>query len=131
MGHAAVRRATIAILAIPAGATAQPLPGFAAIDANADGRASKAEFRQSLRPLFAGIDRDRSGGLSRSELFSMARRMPPGDRPAGGPPPRPVLNDKGEVGFEAFAAMIVAARFDRFDRNRDGLLSRQEYRAGQ
>jgi hypothetical protein len=59
------------------------------IDWNQDGNVDFLEFANATRGLFASIDRDANGALSREELV-VARSVPQGPRPPGAPggPPR-------------------------------------------
>ncbi len=132
-----------------AGSAARPVPRaqfiadmdaqFKKLDVNGDGTATRLEIeasqRQTLaalagqrnRTLFAQLDKDRNGQLSAAEFAALAATPPAAN--AG-----PLLtqwdsNKDGKVVLVEFRT-ATQANFDRMDRDKDGIVSVAEMRAG-
>jgi hypothetical protein len=109
--------------AVPAAATtpaASTPDAFVATDRDRDGFITRAEFALGRLGAFSQLDANRDGTLTRAEI---------------GPPrrPRPGVPDWASIDADRNGtitrAEVLAApspMFDRFDRNRDGRLSREE-----
>ena len=110
-----------------------PAGAFKKLDINQDGFVSRAEASAypRLQKEFDGIDRDRDGRLSPTELqeFRSARRKDHGDRQRTGF--RQL--DKDGDGFLSHAEIggrpELQKRFNEIDSNQDQKLSRDEMRA--
>lgn len=110
-----------AILAATA-ASAQPRGGAVnAMDANADGKVTAAEMDAHQEKLMREADADGDGALSRDELRAYRARKR-AERQAKN---NPDLNDDGLVDRNEFR-VAADKRFDRLDRNGDGVLSEDE-----
>ncbi|HSQ95226.1 MAG TPA: EF-hand domain-containing protein [Croceibacterium sp.] len=108
---------------------------FDRIDANKDGKLSKAEIEQNRRAvwlaqakarnsaLFKQLDLDHNGSLSADEFAHLIGQPPAFDA-------QPIItrmdtNHDGQVSREEFLAAEVAD-FDRLDTNKDGIVTRAE-----
>lgn len=98
-----------------------PRDGGAPVDADGDGRISRAEFIARSAERFARIDPNGDGIVDQSEMAA----MPGGGRMAG----RMDADNNGTLTRAEFDAM-AARRFDRMDANRDGMLDAAERQAG-
>jgi Ca2+-binding EF-hand superfamily protein len=111
----------------PAPRHAAFLERLKAADTNADGMLSRSEAAAlpRLAKHFDAIDANRDGQVSFEELkaFHQAHR---GHHGAQG---KAMLGPDGKVTREEFLAR-AAARFDRLDANKDGLVTAEEMRAG-
>jgi hypothetical protein len=122
---------------------------FAAADTDHDGRLSAAEVEAWTRAVFAAADTDHDGAITSPEAD--AARRPPGaaQEPEGAPPRRRLRGNLGAGGGLARQSALMAADADldfrvteaellafaraalqRLDSDHDGVLSRDEARAG-
>jgi hypothetical protein len=102
-------------------------------DVDRDGYVARTEFIAALRQRFDGMDGDRSGRVSKSELRGFAfKQMTASPRDPLFAPPRgsrlakPPFEAKDEMDFETFSRDLMRVRFDPLDRDRDGRLSAVE-----
>jgi hypothetical protein len=112
---------------------------FGRIDANKDGKLSKAELEQNDAAVwlaqararnkanFNALDRDRNGSLSPDE-FAAAIGRPPAFNVAAGLARLDTDRDS-QISREEFRTG-ASANFDRLDTNKDGALSQAEIAAG-
>lgn len=126
-----------AILMLAAPALAAP-KGAAALDANADGKVTLAEFQAGRGgQMMTKLDADKDGKLSRAEFSAM--RKPKADAPA----PAAAKTGKGadrmwsrvdadNDGFLSRGEMdgFLANRFKRMDADNDGALTMAELKTG-
>lgn len=104
----------------PLAAPARPMTPapHARMTAMSDKVMTRAEVSAHVRAMFARLDTNRDGYLTREELNAGRARM------AG------MHGEMGAHGHHGGAAMPDrAAMFDRLDANHDGMISRQEYMA--
>jgi len=133
--HALIAAAAIVMLAGPS--LAQPR-GAAALDANADGKVTLAEFQAGRGgQMMVHLDADKDGKLSREEFSAM--RKPKADAPQSGPgrAGRGAERmwsrvDADNDGFLSRGEMdgLLANRFKRMDADNDGVLSLTELKTG-
>lgn len=104
---------------------------FTFMDTDRDRRLSRAEFGHSARMLFDRVDRDSSGGISRSELRffrERQKRKPPSsefERAASWPGfPR---DQRAVIRFGPFAEELWNARLAPRDQDADQLISAAEF----
>ena len=102
-------------------------PTFRALDRNGDGRVARREFRRVSQRRFRRwlnrIDRNGDGYLTGREKAQARRTSPIGIRRA--------LKRRGPVSLRELRAAYrsqTRAEFRRLDRNRNGFVSRREYR---
>ena len=107
---------------------------FAALDQNRDGYLDEAEIPGPERPVLMGADEDRDRRISKAEFF--ARNPPPRGLP-GRPGFRERQGGRGGPGFREGrpgspdgSGPGRADDLMRFDRNRDGKVSRSEFPTG-
>ena len=126
-----------AILMLAAPALAAP-KGAAALDANADGKVTLAEFQAGRGgQMMTKLDADKDGKLSRAEFSAM--RKPKADAPA----PAAAKTGKGadrmwsrvdadNDGFLSRGEMdgFLTNRFKRMDADNDGALTMAELKTG-
>lgn len=120
-------------LALVAGkaAQAEAPAAFQQIDADRDGRITRAEFDAARASAFSRADADRDGKLTVSELRALVPAGAGGDRPSR--PSREQLerlrgiDRNGDRAIDAaeFGA-IGQGLFSRIDANRDGVITPQE-----
>ena len=108
-------------------------PTLMSFDTDRDGYLARAEFIAVVRQRFDGMDSDRSGRVSKSELRSFAfkqmtapNRDPLFAHPAGSRPAKPPFDAKHEIDFDTFSRHLMRVRFDSLDHNRDGRVSAAE-----
>lgn len=108
-------------------------PTLMMLDTDRDGDVARVEFIAALRQRFDGMDSDRNGRVSKSELRGFAfKQMTTSSRdplfaPSGDArPTRPAFQGKQELDFETFSRELVRMRFDPLDRDHDGRLSAAE-----
>jgi Ca2+-binding EF-hand superfamily protein len=103
------------------------------LDANGDGRISKAELAKAS-DLFEQLDQNRDGELDMFELLGPPPDGPRMERGEGDRPGRPFFgrldaNQDGKITKDELPERL-RDRFDQFDRNGDGVLSPDELPAG-
>jgi Ca2+-binding EF-hand superfamily protein len=120
----AVLFAASLLFAIHASASLSTLMSF---DTDRDGYVARAEFIAALHQRFDGMDSDRNGRLSKSELrgFAFKQMTAPSSDPlfGGSRPAKPPFEAKHAMDFETFSRDLMRLRFDSLDRDRDGRLS--------
>src|SRR5262249_2269094 len=114
---------------------------LARMDANKDGKISRAEARGVLAANFDVLDANQDGFLDKEELRRAAARFRAG---LGGPALRPQaataqadgpdfdaldLNADGRLTRAELAGTPYAALFDEIDANRDGKIDPKEFKA--
>ncbi len=100
-------------------------------DSNNDGVLTRAEFNTGREALFARLDTDRNGQLSREEMHAQRGEHRGGRRgdhrggPLGGGLEGADANNDGNITREEFLARPIQM-FDRLDANHDGVISAAE-----
>jgi len=93
---------------------------FARADLDRDGFITRAEFGVGRLAAFSQLDPDNDGSVTRAEIGPSRRPRP------GAPNWASFDADQNGVITRAEVLAAPAPMFDRFDRNRDGQLSREE-----
>ncbi len=108
----------------PAGMSAEAIVNsiLERMDANKDGKISKAEAKNRIADAFDMADTNKDGFLDRKELLALAQRF--GPMP---PPGRPGMPGGFRPG--QFGPRPDPLDFDALDKNADGRLTRDELRA--
>lgn len=102
------------------GGTRGPGAGMARMDADKDGRVTRAEFDAASRTRFERMDTNRDGTVDATEMAAL---------PGGGRGMRADTNGDGKLSQAEFDAQ-TRERFDRVDVNGDGVLDAAELKAG-
>lgn len=111
-------------------AATKPLLDFDGMDADRDGKVSSAENAKAAQTIFAALDADRDGTVTLAEMD--AARDAIGERPDLSSEKLIEQADADHDGKLTLGEWVAASngRFARFDRNADGALDRDEWRAG-
>lgn len=123
--------ATAALLVVAGAAQAQPLRGaamFERLDADKDGKITKAEMSAGRERMFKRLDRNRDGVIDETEI-ERARRMIE-DRAAGAEARLSgqwsSMDSDGDGRVSAAEFQSRSAMFELADRNSDGVVTRDE-----
>lgn len=110
----------VMVLAMGAASGAQAAGGYAAMDANKDGFVGRDEVLAAGDRAFDRLDADHDGYVTKEELLAGRKRHPAAATPAaaGG----------DEAAREERAATRGLRWLERLDTDRDGRVSREEYR---
>jgi Ca2+-binding EF-hand superfamily protein len=97
-------------------------------DANGDGVLDRSELPEMMKQRFAQMDANNDGKLDRDELAKSAQRFgaqPPADGASGDTLFR-LLDADGDGKLSKEELQNAAKALERFDRNKDGMLDREE-----
>jgi Ca2+-binding EF-hand superfamily protein len=97
-------------------------------DANGDGVLERSELPEAMKERFAQMDANKDGKLDREELAKTAQRFGPAAPPdgPGGDALFRLLDADGDGKLSKEELQNAAKALERFDRNKDGMLDREE-----
>ncbi len=104
-------------------------PFFNEMDANKDGKISKAEAKDRIAENFDTLDKNKDGFLTVEEINADPNRQQrQGGAPAGGGFAEMDTNKDGKVS-KAEAKDRILENFDTYDKNKDGFITQEEMAA--